>query len=126
MALLVLFDSSITFRAQHQQSRELLPLMSLLVEDDENPRSLAWVARALRSRLSKLAQVPMGMTDALGELVPDVHQWSVERLCQRDRSGDLPHLMACLQACSQAAWDVSDAITARYFRHTQGADTLGV
>ena len=125
MALLVLFDSSITFRAQHQQSRELLPLMSLLVQDNENPRALAWVARAMRSRLSKLAQVPMGMTDALGELVPDVHQWSVERLCQRDRSGDLPHLMACLQACSQAAWDVSDAITARYFRHTRGADTLG-
>ena len=53
-ALLSLFDSTITFHAQYPQSRELAPLLNLLVQDDENPRSLAWVARTLRGRLSKL------------------------------------------------------------------------
>lgn len=125
-ALLALFDSSITFRAQHQQSRELQPLLSLLVEDDENPRALAWVARALRSRLSKLAHTPMGVSDAMGEWVPDVHQWPVDALCQRNETGQLTQLQDCLDACSKAAWQVSDAITARYFRHTESAGSVGV
>ncbi|MBU3648657.1 MAG: A circularly permuted ATPgrasp family protein, partial [Limnohabitans sp.] len=39
-ALLALFDSTITFQAQYQQSRELAPLVELLVQDNDNPRSL--------------------------------------------------------------------------------------
>ena len=124
-ALLALFDSSITFRAQHQQSRELEPLLSLLVEDDENPRALAWVARALRSRLAKLAHTPMGVSDATGHLVPHLEQWPIKALCDRDATGRLRVLEDCLQACSKSAWQVSDAITARYFRHTESAGTVG-
>ncbi len=64
-ALLNLFDSTITFHAQHQQSREIAPLISLLVMDDENPRSLAWVSKALRARLSKLAGTERNNPDEL-------------------------------------------------------------
>eukprot|EP01036_Dinobryon_divergens_P003284 gene3284-4319_t len=50
-AMMVLFDSSITFHAQYQQSRDLAALIDLLVLDRDNPRSLAWVAHTLRARL---------------------------------------------------------------------------
>ena len=124
-ALLALFDSTITFQAQYPQSRDLAPLIELLVLDNDNPRSLAWVARTLRGRLSKLADTPMGEPDALARLVPDLKNTDWAELCMRDGEGKLPHLRACLSACMQAAWQVSDAITARYFSHTDHADSVG-
>ena len=124
-ALLALFDSTITFQSQYQQSRELAPLVELLMQDNDNPRSLAWVARSLRARLSKLAQTPMGQPDALARLVPDVQHTELDALCQRDAAGQLPQLRACLMGCVQAAWQVSDAISGQYFSHTQDGDSVG-
>jgi uncharacterized circularly permuted ATP-grasp superfamily protein/uncharacterized alpha-E superfamily protein len=124
-ALLSLFDSTITFQAQYQQSRELAPLIELLVQDNDNPRSLAWVARALRGRLSKLAKTPMGEPDALARLVPTLKNTDLEQLCTANDAGHHPNLRACLTECMQAAWQVSDAITAHYFSHTDDADSVG-
>ena len=125
VALLALFDSTITFQAQHQQNRELAPLIDLLVQDNDNPRSLAWVARTLRARLSKLADTPMGQPDELALLVPDLQKSDLEALCTRDAEQQLSTLAACLNDCMQSAWQVSDAITARYFSHTDNADSVG-
>jgi uncharacterized circularly permuted ATP-grasp superfamily protein/uncharacterized alpha-E superfamily protein len=124
-ALLSLFDSTITFQAQYQQSRELPPLIELLVQDNDNPRSLAWVARTLRGRLSKLADTPMGEPDALARLVPDLKHTDLAQLCTPNDVGHHPQLRACLTQCMQAAWQVSDAITAHYFSHTDHADSVG-
>jgi uncharacterized alpha-E superfamily protein len=133
-ALLSLFDSTITFQAQYQQSRELAPLLALLVLDNDNPRSLAWVSRSLRSRLSKLAATPMGEPDALARLVPnlDITHASglpltnaLADLCEADAHGHHTHLRTALTQCMQAAWQVSDAISARYFSHTQDGDSVG-
>jgi len=124
-ALLSLFDSTITFQAQYQQSRELAPLIELLVQDNDNPRSLAWVARTLRGRLSKLANTPMGEPDTLARLVPDLKQTDLEQLCTPNEVDHHPNLRACLTECMQAAWQVSDAITAHYFSHTDDADSVG-
>jgi uncharacterized circularly permuted ATP-grasp superfamily protein/uncharacterized alpha-E superfamily protein len=124
-ALLALFDSTITFQAQHQQSRDLAPLVELLIQDHDNPRSLAWVTRSLRARLSKLAATPMGEPDALARLVPDLKHTDLEQLCDANDAGHHPNLRTCLTECMQAAWQVSDAITAHYFSHTDDADSVG-
>jgi uncharacterized circularly permuted ATP-grasp superfamily protein/uncharacterized alpha-E superfamily protein len=124
-ALLALFDSTITFQAQYQQSRELAPLIELLLQDNDNPRSLAWVSRTLRGRLSKLADTPIGKPDALALLVPDLKQTDWDQLCSRSEEGHLSQLRSCLTDCMQAAWQVSDAITAHYFSHTDHADSVG-
>jgi uncharacterized circularly permuted ATP-grasp superfamily protein/uncharacterized alpha-E superfamily protein len=124
-ALLSLFDSTITFHAQYPQSRELAPLLNLLVQDSENPRSLAWVARALRSRLSKLANTPIGQADALARLVPNLQESDLVQLCTVNASGEYAHLHVCLTQCTEAAWQVSDAISAHYFNHTDDADSVG-
>jgi uncharacterized circularly permuted ATP-grasp superfamily protein/uncharacterized alpha-E superfamily protein len=126
-ALLSLFDSTITFRAQHQQSRELAPLIDLLVKDRENPRSLHWVAGRMRSRLSKLAGTPMGTPDELAQMLPDLNSISLDLLCQSDEQQRLTALQRVLEQCLQSSWQISDAISAKYFSHTHVPDyTVGI
>ncbi len=115
IALLTLFDSTITFHAQHQQSREIGALVDLLVMDDENPRSLAWVSKALRSRLSKLAGTERDAPDELTRSVTNLQDYSLDLLIAVNANNDLQNLRSCLANCSQAAWNVSDEISARYF-----------
>ena len=117
VALLALFDSTITYQAQYQQSRELWALLDLLVVDRENPRSLAWVARSLRARLAKLEHTPLG--ELTGWDVPTPGDWDLAALCTPDAQGQLSALLAQLARCPQAAWQISDTISARYFSHTR-------
>ena len=114
-ALLNLFDSTITFHAQHQQSREIAPLVSLLVLDDENPRSLAWVSKSLRARLSKLAGTERNNPDELTRSVTNLQDFDLFKLSSVDEFGNFSELRGCLQAVSQSAWNISDEISARYF-----------
>lgn len=117
-ALIALFDSTITFHAQHQQSREVPALLDLLVLDRDNPRSLGWVVQTLRGRLTKLAGSLPGEMDALAALVPDPEHWALEALCQTGEDGALPQLNDLLVQCYEAARRISDEISLRYFTHT--------
>jgi uncharacterized circularly permuted ATP-grasp superfamily protein/uncharacterized alpha-E superfamily protein len=117
VALLALFDCSITYQAQYQQDRALTALVELLVADRENPRSLAWVARSLRSRLTTLAQLPLAELN--GWEVPAPDDWDLGALCTPDEQGQLAALHAQLAACTQACRQISDAINARHFNHTR-------
>jgi uncharacterized circularly permuted ATP-grasp superfamily protein/uncharacterized alpha-E superfamily protein len=125
-ALLNLFDSTITFRAQHQQSRELAALVDLLIKDKENPRSLNWVAGHLRVRLSKLAGTPMSAPDDLTRMLPTLDHLSLDVLCQSDAQPHLTSLQEVLVQCLQSSRQISDGISAKYFSHTHVTDyTVG-
>ncbi len=125
-ALIALFDSTITFHAQYQQTREVHALLDLLVLDRDNPRSLGWVVQTLRGRLAKLAACPAGELDALALLVPDPERWELDALCQTREDGALPRLAELLTQCNEAAWRVSDEISLRYFTHTgESGQSLG-
>ncbi len=122
LGLLVLFDSTITFRAQYQQSREISALVELLVADSENPRSLAWVAQSLRHRFEKITLAHHGVDadlDAVRRLLPSSQELSVRPL---QASADLGQFMAVLERSRQAAWQVSDIASARYFSHIHAQD----
>ena len=118
-AMLNLFDSTITYRAQYQQERDLVLLVDLLVQDRDNPRSLAWVARTLRGRLAKLAGSPDGVLSPLALKIPEPGEWD---LLQTGASGDTllqPLSMTeLLHALSDAAYSVSDEICSTYFTHS--------
>ena len=111
--LLGLFDSTITFQAQHQQSRDLNELLELLVFNTENPRSLAWICRKLRNRLAKLTnsetRVEHNQIDVLVHLVPQVKEVAFEEL------------LDCVKECIRQAWTISDEITGRYFTHIKNS-----
>ncbi|MBU3712501.1 MAG: alpha-E domain-containing protein, partial [Limnohabitans sp.] len=114
--LLALFDSTITFQSQYQQNRSLPSLLALLLEDTDNPRSLAWVAQTLRGRLSKLAGSGAEALDGLARRVPNPATWVANESPTREG------LQTELQNCLQAVYALSDAIGARYFTHTRDSE----
>ena len=117
-AMIALFDSTITFHAQFQQSRDMSALLDLLVLDRDNPRSLGWVAQTLRGRLAKLEGSEAGEMPDIALNVPDPRAWSLEALCTRDENGQYAALLELLQSCIDAAFRLSDAIGTRYFTHS--------
>lgn len=131
-AMLALFDSSISFHAQFQQNREMLPLIDLLVLNRDNPRSLAWVAYTLRGRLAKLAGSAPDALCPMSLLVPDPAGWDLRQLASCEpmaRSAaetqarvSWPHLHNLLDQCQRAADAVSDNIGASYFTHSSAAE----
>jgi uncharacterized alpha-E superfamily protein len=126
-AMLALFDSTITFHAQFQQSREMAAMIDLLVLDRDNPRSLAWVAHTLRGRLAKLAGSEPSELSALSLQVPDPNSWNLDQLCMfdlQDGKGStttrqpMTALANLLAQCNDAAFDVSEVISTTYFTHS--------
>ena len=120
--LLGIFDSVITYRAQFQARREVLPLLHLLVTDTDNPRSLAWVARTMRDRLRKLARHdPLWVAEVSAGL-PDPEGWDLAELARTDDDGRHTVLITALRQCSSAARQLSDEIGRRLFVHVASPD----
>lgn len=118
-ALLGLFDSTITFHAQYQQSRDVAALIDLLVLDRDNPRSLAWVAHTLRGRLAKLAQSPAHELSEMSLQVPSPDRWDLATLCESPADGPvMGPLRELLKSLCQAAYTVSEDISITYFTHS--------
>ena len=123
-AVIALFDSTITFHAQYQQQRDVPALLDLLVLDRDNPRSLGWVTQTLRGRLARLTQNTRGAPPTVPDLttpLPDPGNWLLADLCPptfsalESRRCEL--LLAQLEQCRGAAFELSDAISRRYFSH---------
>jgi uncharacterized alpha-E superfamily protein len=124
--VVALFDSTITFHAHYQQRHDIPALLDLLVLDQDNPRALAWVVRTLRGQLAKLAGAPPGTVPPIAAGIPDPSQWSLEALCARDAKGAPVALLELLQRCADAAYQLSDDLTVRYFAHVaDGRHSIG-
>jgi uncharacterized alpha-E superfamily protein len=127
-AVLDLFDSTISFHAQYQQSRTPQALMDLLVTNPDNPRALGWVAHTLRSRLLRMGNLADGATVPLADWVPRLVDLTPEALWPLYSAPDahftgsaqplpLP-LHAALAHCQSAARQVSDQLCALFFTHS--------
>lgn len=132
-AMIDLFDNAITFHAQFQQSRDMAALVDLLVIDHDNPRSIYWVTHTLRGRLAKLEGCQPTQIGELSRRLPDPNIWNLAQLCEctfdllqptldnahdtAAASSSFPLLQAVLQNCCDAASEVSDAVSAKYFSH---------
>ena len=123
-SMLALFDSTITFHAQFQQSRDVAALLELLVLDRDNPRALGWVAQTVRGRMAKLRGGEPGEFDGLALRIPDVGSWSLVELCETHADGSYPALAGLLDQCVQAAYGVSEDISVAYFTHADNRQTL--
>jgi len=115
-AVLNLFDSTISFHAQYQQSRTPQALTELLVSSPDNPRSLAWVAQTLRSRLRRIEHLADGATHALAALLPDspldpVQLWPLD-------SATPEALTALLVQYRQSARAVAQGLSGLFFTHS--------
>ncbi len=119
--VIALFDSTITFHAQYQQRRDMVALADLLVMDRDNPRSMAWVVRTLRSRLARLSQSATPQDAVLAMGLPDPDTWVLTELShwQRDPQGQRrwSALADLLDECEASAVELSDEITRLHFSH---------
>ena len=120
--VLGLFDSVITYRAQFQGRREVLPLLHLLVKDTDNPRSLAWVTRTMHDRLHKLARHDPLWVNQVTRDLPMPEDWLLARLATPDDKGRHSELIDALRGCSASARDLSDQISRHLFAHVESRD----
>lgn len=128
-AMLMLFDSTITFNAQYQQRRDIAALLDLLVMDGDNPRSLGWVVKTLRGRLAKLAGCGPGDLSDMSLSLPDPKSWVLADLSEsldaadshNDPQRGYEKLHDLLQACCRTALELSDTLSRRYFSHADSA-----
>jgi len=122
-AVLHLFDSTISFHAQYQQSRTPQALLELLVTSPDNPRSLAWVAQTLRSRLLRIGHLADGATHPLAALIPPIlpeprgtvpgalELWPAD-------SAQPERLLALLQDERRIARQVAEGLSGLFFTHS--------
>ena len=116
-AIVAMFDSTITFHAQYQQRRDLDALLDLLVISQDNPRSLSWVIKSLKSRLVKLSVNEPEGKSSLAARLPAL----IDALLDASQNPNAHQLLAGLDACKTAALSLSDQISQRYFSHASTA-----
>jgi uncharacterized alpha-E superfamily protein len=116
-AVLALFDSTISFHAQYQQSRTLGALLELLLTHTDNPRALGWVTQTLRGRLARMGHLANGATETLSQQIPVLSDLDLSLLVPDGRNHS-PALLQLLSECQQSARAVSDQINVLFFSHT--------
>lgn len=116
-AIVAMFDSTITFHGQYQQRRDLDALLDLLVLSQDNPRSLSWVIKSLKSQLLKLPGNELDLENSLAAKLPALTDMLVNASCNL-QSLDLT---AGFEACRACAFALSDQISQRYFSHASSA-----
>ena len=101
-SLLVLFDSTITFRSRYQRQQDILALLDLIAMDPTNPRSIVSVISDLRTQLQVLPD-----RDAIMTQLPDL-QWQDDAITS---------LIAQICGAGQTGYAISDEIGKRLFAH---------
>lgn len=113
--LLEFADSSITYRSRYLGTPEWLPVLDLLISDDTNPRAIAFQLSGLSDAVARIDRV-VG-SDALGLVPPvlaDIGRWSQPANLNPDAA-----LIAWLQSVSDAAAQLSDRLSMRFFSHAR-------
>ncbi len=123
--LLEVADSSITYRSRYFTSLQAGPVLDLLMNDDLNPRSLAFQLKDLFVHCRRLSNTPSGkdwpqakqkrMEDAADRLL----KADVVRLCQPTVGNVRPELDLLLAEALATLPEFSDAITRTFFSHAE-------
>ncbi len=123
--LLLLADSSVTYRSRYMARPEWLPVLDLLVLDADNPRSLMFQIAGIHSALLKLEA-------AYGACGSELFGMAVTTLEHLDPARDLrpdnSHLRETINTLRGAAFTLNDRLTQRFFNHAHTASRamLGV
>jgi uncharacterized alpha-E superfamily protein len=112
--LLELCDSVITYRSRYMSQPEWLPVMDLLIRDENNPRSLMFQAIGIRDYMVKLEQLhgPCGkeVFDAGIALIRDLD-------LDTEYHPDSPRLQEALTLLSTACYTLNTQLTTQFFNH---------
>jgi uncharacterized alpha-E superfamily protein len=120
--LLLIADSSITYRTRYLTALRVELVLELLLADETNPRSIAFQLASMEHHIQELPR-----TDSEGEepeellliqkAIALLRDAPLEDLAERDSEGNLVALETLLTELKTTLWDVSDELTARYLSH---------
>jgi uncharacterized alpha-E superfamily protein len=123
--LLEVADSSMTYRARYFTTLQAAPVLDLLMNDDANPRSLAFQVKDLTkhcralSSMASAAPWPVSKQKRLEEAASNLFRADVVRLCDPDANGVRMLLDELLNALEAELPAFSNAITNTYFSHAE-------
>ena len=116
-ALLEIGNVSMTYRARYQRQPELLPVLDLLVLDEQNPHSVCFQVAALGSHLqqvdTRLKFRPVNDPTSLLQALRGFDLAEFESLGMPEGEP----LAALLAACERCVYGLSDELTQRFFIH---------
>ena len=125
-AILGVTDSLITYRRRYQAGTRVGALLDLVVQDEANPRALAYQIVELARLVDEMPQDPLGPTRSAAQkgvlrLLTELRLAELDHLAQPDdpagsRRGALAEFLTDQEAGMAA---LSDALTAQYFRHEE-------
>lgn len=121
--LLQVADSSTIYRSRYLASIRTRYVLELLLEDEANPRSVAFQVAALHERLDSLPRhegdgAPSPEHDLSSRLRHLVRGAEIDQIKRRDAAGRRLALEAHLQSIRNGITDLADALTARYLSHS--------
>lgn len=118
--LLELTDSTDTYRSRYLVAPEWLPVLDLLIRDDNNPRSLAFQVKGLAEYIAKLE---LGHGRVASDLIAPA-QMALQGLRPQDLYPESPALAEVLALLGSCAGAVSDALTLKFFAHAAPSSGL--
>jgi uncharacterized circularly permuted ATP-grasp superfamily protein/uncharacterized alpha-E superfamily protein len=123
--LLEVADSSITYRSRYFTALQAAPVVDLLMNDEANPRSLAFQLRDLTRHSAALSGMPSGngwpvlkqrqMEAAASRLL----NADIELLCEGPTGGNRTRLDSLLEDLEAALPAYAEAIANTYFSHAE-------
>jgi uncharacterized alpha-E superfamily protein len=120
--ILVIADSSITYRTRYLTALRVELVLQLLLADETNPRSIAFQLSSMEHHIQELPR-PDSEGEEPEELlliqkaIALVRDTPLEDLAERDAEGNLVTLEKLISDLKTTLWDVSDELTARYLSH---------
>jgi len=128
--LLEVADSTVTYRSRYFTILQAAPVLDLLMDDEANPRSMAFQISDLSEHCRSLAAMPSGAgwpiykQRRLEEAASNLFIADVRRLCEPDLNGRRETLDEHLATLDAALPALSNAITHAYFSHAEAVRTL--
>ncbi|MGE3842864.1 MAG: circularly permuted type 2 ATP-grasp protein [Vicinamibacterales bacterium] len=122
--LLQVADSSTTYRSRYLSAIRTRFVLELLLKDEAYPRSVAYQFATLADRIGLLphqAEAPVTpvVERAMAQRLHDlVRHASIDELKRRDVKRERPTLVRYLQTVRSGVVELSEAISARYLRHS--------
>ena len=123
--LLEVSDSSMTYRSRYYNVLQAAPVLDLLMNDEANPRSLAFQLDDLSEHSKALAGVlqgaewPTAKQQRVEEVGANLFAADVQELCRPNADGSRWHLDNLLAAMDIALASFSDSITNTWFSHAE-------
>jgi len=120
--LLQIADSSITYRTRYLTAMRAEYALDLLLADETNPRSVAFQLATLFDHIDHLPlRDPSGgetvERSVAARILAVIRTADMDDLATRDADGDMHALEDLLKQLKTDLYDISDALSARYFSH---------